>query len=350
MPRKKLSDISWNVSEDVYRQDPAYSYSTLAKFSREGFNNLSTLFDKVDSPSLTYGSVVDCLVTGDRKEFEDRFFVADFPELADSRIKAIKAVYLRTMGNIPWDKISDSVFNSAIEETQFQMNWKPETRVKVIKECGKEYYDLLTISADKTLISTAVYNDALSAVRALKTSSATSEYFADNDPFNDNIERCYQLKFKGSFESYNLRCMADLLYVDHINKFVCPVDLKTSSHKEWDFYKSFIDWRYFIQAQLYWYIIRQDMDKDDYFKDFKLLDYRFVVVNNQIGQPKIPLSWEFKETRSELPFTYGRNEVPNWRDIVRELDTYLKKNPEVPSGISVVLPNNLREWIDSYYK
>ena len=350
MSRVSLSSIAWDVPESVYRQDPAYSYSTLAKFQREGFNNLSSLFDRVDSPSLTYGSLVDCLITGSKDEFNERFLVADFPELADSRIKVIKSVYLRTMGNTPWEQIPDDVFNSAIEENQFQMNWKAETRIKVIRECGKEYYDLLTVSDSKTLISNEVYNDALKAVDALKTSSATQTYFADDNPFNDGIERCYQLKFKGTFEGYDVRCMSDLLYCDHINKFVCPIDLKTSSHKEWDFYKSFIDWRYFIQAQLYWYIIRQNMNKSDVFKNYKLLDYRFVVVNNQIGQPKIPLAWVFTETQSELPFTYGRNEIPNWRDLVRTLDSYLKQTPEVPEGISQVLPNNLRSWIDSYYK
>lgn len=92
------------------------------------------------------------------------------------------------------------------------------------------------------------------------------------------------------------------------------------------------------------------MDKSDYFKNFKLLNYRFVVVNNQIGQPKIPLSWEFGETQSEQPFVYGKNEIPNWRSLVRTLDGYLKNSPDVPEGISQKLPNNLRTWIDSYYK
>lgn len=348
--RKKLGSIAWDVEESVYRQDPAYSYSTLAKFQREGFENLDTLFDRVDSPSLTYGSLVDCLLTGSRQEFDSKFFVADFPALPEARIKVIKSVFLRTMGNTAWDDISDEVFNSAIEENQFQMNWKPETRIKVIRECGKEYYDMLTISSEKTLINNTVYNDALKAVSALKTSTSTKIYFEDNDPFNDDVERFYQLKFKGEYKGFDLRCMVDLLYVDHVNKFICPIDLKTSSHKEWDFYKSFVEWRYCIQAQLYWYIIRQNLDKDDYFKNFKLLDYRFVVVNNQIDGSKVPLTWVFDETTSESTFKYGRYEIPNWRELVKQLDGYLKKTPEVPDGISQVMPNNLREWIDSYYK
>ena len=43
---KSLEDISWKVTEEKYRADEALSYSTLARFDREGFNNLDKLFDK----------------------------------------------------------------------------------------------------------------------------------------------------------------------------------------------------------------------------------------------------------------------------------------------------------------
>ena len=46
-----------------------------------------------------------------------------------------------------------------------------------------------------------------------------------------------------------------------------------------------------IQARIYWRLIRQLMDKDEYFKDFTLKDFRFIVVNN-IDNP-IPLVWQF---------------------------------------------------------
>ena len=52
MERKSLRDISWQVDEPTYRADPALSYSTLARYEREGFNNLDKLFDSIDTPSL----------------------------------------------------------------------------------------------------------------------------------------------------------------------------------------------------------------------------------------------------------------------------------------------------------
>ena len=76
MERKSLREISWQVSEPEYRQDTALSYSTLARFDREGFNNLDKLFERVESPSLTFGSIVDTLITGTEQEFNDNFIVA----------------------------------------------------------------------------------------------------------------------------------------------------------------------------------------------------------------------------------------------------------------------------------
>ena len=52
MESKQLSDIAWNVSEETYRQDPAISYSTLAKFEREGFNSINHLFDRIENNEM----------------------------------------------------------------------------------------------------------------------------------------------------------------------------------------------------------------------------------------------------------------------------------------------------------
>ena len=60
---KKLSEISWNVPESIYRADPALSYSTLSRFDREGFANIDNLFDKQETPSLLLGSIVDTIIT-----------------------------------------------------------------------------------------------------------------------------------------------------------------------------------------------------------------------------------------------------------------------------------------------
>lgn len=344
--KKSLRNISWLVDESTYRADSALSYSILSKYERIGFNGLSDLFSPISTASTIYGQAVDSIITGGQNEFDERFMVAEFPSIPDSIIKIVKSLYKQYAGeNRSLLDISD---NSIIRETEsqgYQMNWKPETRAKVIKEKGSEYYNLLFVAGDRCILDTKTYQDVCNAVRALKESESTKFYFAEDNPFDD-IERFYQLKFKGEFDGITYRNMADLIIVNHKEKWVKPVDLKTSSHTEWDFYKSFVDWRYDIQARLYWAIIRQNMDKDEYFKDFKLLDYDFIVVNRRT---LTPLVWTCSFTQVLGTLTFGEGGHIKYRspfEIGEELHYYLSSRPKVPKGISDTGANDLKEWLN----
>jgi hypothetical protein len=347
MIEKELKDISWLVDEPTYRQDPALSYSILAKYEREGFENIPTLFDRVETPSLTFGSMVDSIITGGQKEFDERFFVAEFPDIPDSVINIVKELFnafkdsYKALGDIPNTLIIDST-----ERNKYQLNWKPETRAKVIKEKGEEYYSLLYLAGDKTVVNTELYNECMAAVRALKESEATKWYFQDDMPF-DNIKRYYQLKFKATIFGVDYRIMADLIIVDYDNKIIYPVDLKTSFKPEYKFFKSFIEWRYDIQSKLYYKVIRRNLDMDDYFKDFKLMPYRFIVVNKRTLNP---LVWEYDLTTSEVNETLGKNKQIELRspwNIGEELRYYLDNSSKVPNEINLTGTNNLRTWINT---
>ena len=347
MNMKELKDISWDVTEEEYRADSALSYSTLAKYERGGFNSIPTLFDKVESPSLTLGSAVDSLITGGEEEFESRFIVADFPSIPDSIIVIVKELFrLCSSVNKTIESIKDNMVIHIAEQFNYQSNWKPETRAKVIKEKGSEYYSLLYVAGDKTILNTDTYNTVLAMVDALKTSEATKWYLGIDNPF-DNIKRYYQLKFKATLEDIDYRCMADLLIVNYDEKTILPVDLKTSYKHSYEFFKSFVEWNYQIQARLYWRIIRANLDEDEYFKDFKLLDYQFIVVSKDCK----PLVWEFPYTSSLGDLIYGKHESLILRDpftIGKELSYYLKNNSEVPLGIEINDINNINYWLNKY--
>lgn len=351
MERKSLRSISWDVSEETYRADPALSYSTLARYEREGFNNLDKLFDKIETPSLVFGSAVDAIITGGQEEFDERFMVAEFPSTPDSITKIVKPLFsqyrdsYRSLVTIPDDAI--------IKETEYQsyqMNWKPETRAKVIKEKGADYYNLLFIAGSRTILDTQTYQDVCNAVRALKESEATKFYFADDNPFEPNIERFYQLKFKACLEGIDYRCMFDEIVIFHDTKEILPIDLKTScklSDKEWDFPKHYVEWNYQLQNRLYVRILQDNILKDDYFKDFKILNYRDIIVfkgNNT------PLVWEVPFTFEKGTLTFGKYNQIEMRDpfeIGKKLYHYLTSRPKVPMGINKTGLNDLNVWLNT---
>jgi hypothetical protein len=328
---KELKDISWQVSESTYRADPALSQSILSKFEREGFNKLDHLFDHISTQSLLEGSMVDCLITGSQEEFDNLYYVADYPSIGDKEQLVAKMLYEKYHDSYElFSYIPNDAILSVINEVGWQKNWRDETRVRVLSERIAMYYNLIIQAGNKTVVDSNTYDHILKMVQALKTSPATQGYFADNDSMSP-IRRYYQLKFRAKFEGVCYRCMMDLAVVDYEEKKIYPIDLKTSGHKEWDFQDSFEQWSYMIQARLYWRILKANMSNDPYFKDFTLEDFRFIVVNKE---SLTPLVWEFPLTRAKG--TLVNNEGKEFRDpfeIGKELQGYLNLRPTVPVGI-----------------
>lgn len=325
----KLSDISWNVPEEEYRADKAYSYSTLSRFHREGFTGLPRLFDKVSSPSLLFGSLVDTLMT-DKEEFEKRFSVCTLPELSESLDAIVRDLATNYGAYKDINKIPDDILAQVGEEHSYYKTDKYKAyRVKKIKEECAEMYKILTSTQDKTIISEKLYSDAMACVEALHSNPETSFFFAPNNPFDDTIERYYQLKFKGEYEGIPVRCMFDLLIIDKKNKKITPVDLKTSYKNEIDFPKSFFEWNYGIQANLYTYILKQNLKDIPEFQDYTITSYYFIVVSNNSRRPMI---WCTSSNHSELTVNIHGKEIPNWRILIKELHYYLSKEtlPEYP--------------------
>jgi hypothetical protein len=330
---KELSDISLHITEPEYRQRPELSYSTLSTYQTLGFTGLDHLFDKKESPSLTLGSVCDSILTGGEDEFRSLYTVLDI-NVTDSGIDICKNLINQCLPFDTFEEIPESLVSQAAKEIGFWQNDKYDnSRYKQVLKCGNvaEYYNALRHS-DKTIISNDTFQMALAMVRALKESPATSGYFADNDELSP-VRRYYQLKFTANFEGVGYRNMADLLVVDYEQKKVWPIDLKTSmSCVEWEFESNFKKWHYYIQARLYWRIIRANMNKDDYFKDFSLEDYRFIICN-----PKTltPLVWEFPLTKSVgTLITDDGEEIRDPFEIGKELQGYLNLRPPVPNGIN----------------
>ena len=344
--RKSLADISWRVDDPTYRQDPALSYSVLAKYEREGFEHLDTLFDKVESPSLLFGSCTDCLLTDGEKAFADNYFISDIPKVSPSAEPIVKEIYTSfhdSYTNI--NDIPDDVLMPILSQAGYKgnTNWGTKAKCDAIRKDGAQYYQTMFMAGNKTIVSQDMYNKVFACVRALKDSPATKMYFAENDPYSD-IERYYQLKFKGSLGGVDYRCMMDLAVVNHKEKYIIPCDLKTSSHREYDFPLSFQQWHYQCQARLYWRLLRQAMDNDDYFKDFELLEYRFIVVNN-IDNP-VPLVWGFRQTKAVGVIDLGGKKFRDPETIGKELRHYLDDSPVVPDGISISKPNSIEGWFN----
>lgn len=318
--RRSIKELAWNVSEEEYRADPAISYSTISRFSREGWRKIGNLYTKQDTPQLTFGSIVDCLLT-EPERFDDRFIICSFPPLSDTLISITKALYASYGGaNRSISTIKDTFINEIALSNGYYSNPKyANYRAKKVKEECEIYYSLLSVAGNKTVVTQEDYDDANECATELRTNPLTQMYFTVFE--DDELEIVSQLKFRSNYYGIPVRCMFDVIVVDHKNKDIYPIDLKTTGHPEEEFEGSFAKWRYDIQAGLYSYILKSVITRDPYFRDFNIREYQFVTINRIT---KAPIIWRFDKNFYEGDLKDKDGTIlKNWRKILEELQYYL---------------------------
>ena len=321
---KSIKELSLPISEPEYRKLGGFSYSMLSKFQREG--DPKSLIDttKQDSESLRFGSLVDCLLT-EPDTFKDRFIVTSIKSPPQTIIYILQYIIESQETPPIYSKIPEELKIEALNRFDYGTTWLISTRIKRLDEHAP-YYNLLRKSSNKTLVTKEEYDLAINCIYILKNHPFTHKYMDDEEAFEDNIEKIYQLKFSSIYEGNLIMCMFDKLIVDHKSKTIQHIDLKTSSKKEEDFFKSALDWNYYLQATMYSQILLDNILKDSYFKDFKILPFKFIVINKF---SKSPLVWKYPlniidglviDPQEELLQTHG---YKNWKQLLSEASWHL---------------------------
>lgn len=332
---KSLKDLSLQISEEQYRENPALSYSLIATYEKGGFSSIPHLYDKKESDALTFGSMVDTIITEGMEKFQEKFVVADFKIPSDS-IKAVVDWLLEYRTEDYFDDIPDDVILATCDLAEYQMRYKAETRLSKIKSEGEDYYNTIRQIGNRKVVSDEVYQEVLAVVGALKSHTQTSKYLQQTKE-GSNTEFLYQQKFSTNLDGLDVRCMFDLIIVNHDRKIIIPIDLKTSSMLEYDFPKKYLENRYDLQSRLYCRILKNIIKDDKYFKDFKIGDFRFMVINKNNRLPLVFIDeYSFVEGNIEMKFKSGSVKV--LRDPVtigKELQKYLSIEAVVPNGIEI---------------
>lgn len=337
-------------TEEEYRNRHEISYSMISKYARLGFEGYLKLNDKEESESLSFGSALDCYLT-DRENFSKTYNVAEKPFKISGKTKEVLE-YVAKLQYSCLDRVNSDAWIRAFDEIDYYSNLPYSSRLNKFKRDGKfipeyeEYHKFLLNSMGKIGLTMDEYNSIQSCEASIRTNGWASMYFF-NDTLGNNEEVHYQLKFNAILNGVGYRCMADAIYINHETKEIIPIDLKTTSKPEWKFPMSFIEWRYDIQARLYWRVINANIKHSKEFYDYKLSDYRFVVVNR--FRPSC-LVWKFSATKNIgeiiIPAPKRSNIIlKDPYDDGRELHELLISSASVPSGIKQNGENDILTYL-----
>lgn len=232
------------MTKEAFHAVQGVSYSKLSKLAESPIAYRLSLEQPPRGSGLDLGSVVDKKLT-DPDNFDNEFYVmtADIPE--SPMMKTFAEIYAETEDQEEaWKK---SGFKIGLDRvlTKFQTE-------------GKHYYDALILGKDKTVVDAATVMKANQMVTELKSNPFTKNYFT---PQNDSVEIKFQVPFiwtdnirdlttESGMISETFKGIRDILIIDHQNKIIDTIDLKTGSEGFW---KSFWKFRYYLQGSMYYF-------------------------------------------------------------------------------------------------
>lgn len=346
---KSLRNYSMNLEEEQYHAYPAWSYSMIADYAKNGFSAIATLHDKKEpTPSMEFGSLFDSILTKGKATL-DEYVVMDkeVPQAEKKCLRALSEICnVPNLMNVPKDVILKACEISGYKS---DTNWGFDAKFKHLNEFEAYYRALI---AGKKVVSRTDLDDAAEMFRIFRNDPYLKNLFGSKD--TDDIEYIYQAQFLIDYttskgETVKIKIMPDLLKINHKEKTIQPVDLKTSGIPAWQFKENFLKFRYDIQAQLYSDVLTIIKDNDPDYKDYTILPYLFSDISRS---DKVPVTYVYDQfaddQRDGFTFYVGDKtyHYKSWRILLEEILDYEKTNAVVPNNIKLSEPNSLLDVLN----
>ena len=338
---RSLTNYSLNISEEEYHAYPAWSHSKIVRYANKGFAAIATLDEPIKpSPAMRFGSLFDMMIT--RPDDVNKHYGVCDVSVPEAELKALD--YIRENCHSPHVRLEDipkEELTKLLDDCQYQSRWGYDARLKHLVPYH-EYYDM-TRSGVK-VVSREDWDDATEMVKVFREDPYLSKLFGTED--KDGIEYIYQSKFVVNYKDMvvgdvvKIKIMPDLIVMDHNNKTIQPVDLKTSENPAYDFADNFVRFRYDIQASMYDDVIRVVKNRDKELAGYRILPYLFTDISRT---DKVPVTYVYDSASDDQDggLAFKGYKYKSWRELLTEILKYRKENPVVPFGIKTNEPNDI---------
>ena len=290
---------------------------------------------------MEFGSLLDSILTKGKKTMDEYvIFDAKVPKAEREAMD-----YILQHTHEPFDSLSSEFLERMFSECAYQQSLKPETRYKKVA-AYRNYYDVQI--SGKKVISQKDWDDACQMAMKFREDPYLKDIFGTKS--TDKKEYLYQLKFEVDYTlpsglTVPVRIMPDLLIVNHEDKTIQYVDLKTSSDPGWSFAKeNFIRFRYDLEASVYTDVLGQVLNSIPEYQDYSLLPVLFTDISRT---DKVPVTWWYdpKAESQANGFCFeskGKTyQYTSWTNMLDEIIEYESTATPVPKYIRLDGPNDI---------
>ena len=287
---------------EEYYDDSRLSQSKLKLL----LGNNPNLFNTVVEPKLYFeekkyfliGDGVDCQLTRPIEEYRQKFHISNVENKPSDAIKSIvNQVYDEVKAfNIRNPTLDQSIgyiqdypeyIILACNEHGYQSNWKAATRIAKVCEAFK-YWEDLKLGEGKVILSAEEDSLISQIVMSIKTNPTTAQYFE----VENGDEIMYQVPIFFTIEGVECKGLLDMVVINHEDKIIEPIDIKTLGDNTLNFPKALKQRRYDIQGAFYIEGLKQA------YPGYDILPFKFIVESTI--NPGQPLVYTMDETLLEI--------------------------------------------------
>lgn len=305
-----IDDHNLKIPEQEYRDLAVPSYSLLASVSKQGVDVFNGV--KNDFFQLKFGSLVDDICfepsklvnyyhgeavkmpSGNPKTIVDEVLANINGQIGENESEPGFALVKTRKRKISGDlnQYKTEVISAARKQKVYE-KYNEDKIFNTVYDKANLYFSDRMKSRGKVLIKPQMWEMAIEAANTLKTHDFTKIYFEDTP----GIQLIYQYKFVQIVNGIKVKGMLDCLVIDHENKTIYPVDLKTGESPVEMFDEVMLLHKYYLQASLYRTAIQQIVANDPDLKGYSVSMFEFVYLSKM--NVNKPLIWIVPEELHE---------------------------------------------------
>lgn len=238
------------------------------------------LIEDFDRPYFRIGSGIDCLLT-DPDRWDEEFAISEGNKPSGLLGKFVEALprYINSKDDI-------SVYEDAYRVAGYKANIENVIRWFWENESAVKYYkDRFLVESGKELLGREEFEAIKYAVEVIKENEFTSFYFIPSED-EGNIERLFQQAIYFQVREVECKGLLDGILINHDEKTIQPIDLKSTGKKVQEFPTSFTQFGYQRQAAFYLLALnsflqnRSEYDTRDIL-NYTILPFKFIVVESK---------------------------------------------------------------------
>lgn len=264
--------------------DLRLSFSRVSEFDRNGPRSLIDR-QKISGEFLDFGSLVDDMLQPDFK-ITDKYYVFDGEKptamlgiLCDELIINM----VNSNPNLPADDYRILLLTTIKNLGLWKTTKDDDKLVAKFTPNALEYVTAMVESTGKTLVTNLLVQEAEEMVSVLKTHEFSRDFILGD------LE--YQVEVNFEIGNFKFLSFLDYIKIDHVNKTIRGIDLKTGSKPVSEFLSNFIKYRYYLQGVIYslalqYYALTNDLE------GYEILPFQFLYCGRY---EKIPTTLEFTD-------------------------------------------------------